>query len=114
MQLDGLWKSDTVIFIVVRTDESITVEDHLSKNPVVVEKLALVFDKEKTWNLRKSLAQQEITTISIEISKAKKDLRDIEKQLKQLWTWLNNIPEIKSVSKAVKRKTGSELLKLGN
>ena len=113
LQLDGHWKSDNIIFIVARTDESITVDDHIDKNPVVAKRLTVIFEKERVWNQRKSLAEQEISAIKTVISKSKRDLRNVEKELKKLWSWLNNIPEIESLPNAVKRKASTELLKAG-
>ena len=113
MQLDGRWKSENVIFIVVRTDESISVEDHISKNLAVEEKLTAVCQKEERLNIRKSSIQNEINTFRTQAIEATKKIADLDKRVRELWSWFNNFPEIKNLAPSVKRKSGSECLKQG-
>ena len=113
LQLDGHWKANRIIFVVVRTDESITVEDHIAKNPEVAKSLGRTFEQERNWTSRKCALENEINEVEASISKKTKVVTSLNKDLRQLWTWLNNDSDFKGIPLGVKRKGGSELLEAG-
>jgi hypothetical protein len=113
LQLDGHWKAENMVFVVVRTDESITVEDHLEKNPEVVEKLGPVIEKDKVWTQRKASLENEINAIGVGIIKKNKAIKGFTKEITKLWAWLNSFPGVKDIPIATKRAGGSELEKAG-
>ena len=78
----------------MRTVESIIVDNHIEKNPVVAERLKLVFEKEATWTLLKALLDTEISEATSNLIKAKKVNSDLDKLGRSLWSQLRRIPEI--------------------
>ena len=113
LELDGHWKAESIIFIVVRTDESIDVEDHLEKNPDVVEKVAHVIRQEQNWTHQKSLLEAEIITINTNMINKKKILKGFSKDIRKLYAWLRSVSDIEGISAPVKRAGGTRLLKAG-
>ena len=113
LQLDGQWKAENIIFIVVKTDESISVEDDIERNPAVKERLKRVFEKEHAWKEKKLSLDYEISKLHSSRFKNNELRSKITSTLRPLYKYMNAFPGYDAISPAIKSKGGPRLLESG-
>jgi hypothetical protein len=113
LQLDGQWNSDSIVFVVVRTDESIDVDDHLEKYPSVLESLSDALEKEKSHNEEKSAVRKERDAIQASYAEKCKATKNLTFEIKTLWKWLRSIPQVEGISSKIRKGGGSRLARAG-
>ena len=92
LQLDNHFSSESLCFIVSKTDSSLNISRYIRTHPNVEEALSEEFEKEKTYNLRLDKAQEFCTErkniqasnrlLYDELSKEYKKLPEVGKKLK--------------------------------
>jgi hypothetical protein len=112
-ELDGQWRANNIIFIVVRTDESMIVDEHIENHPEVLASLSEVLKKEKSFVEAKSAVQKEIDTITAEYETKREATKELSAKIKPLGTWLKAMPQIENVPVKIRQRGGLKLAKAG-